>query len=58
MTSNRDDWETPQALFDKLDAVYHFDLDPASTDANAKCERHYTIEQDGLKQPWGGLPCS
>ena len=55
MTSNRDDWETPQALFDALDAVYHFDLDPASTDANAKCERHYTVEQDGLKQPWGGF---
>ncbi len=54
MTSNRDDWETPQALFDALDVVYHFDLDPASTDANAKCARHYTVEQDGLKQSWGG----
>jgi len=29
-------------------------LDPCSTDENAKCERHFTIEQDGLQQDWGG----
>ena len=54
MTSNRDDWETPQALFDELDATYHFTLDAFSTHQNAKCERHYTIEEDGLAQDWSG----
>ena len=54
MTSNKDDWETPQALFDELDAVYHFTLDPAATHENAKCEKHYTAEEDGLKQSWAG----
>jgi site-specific DNA-methyltransferase (adenine-specific) len=29
-------------------------LDPASTHANAKCERHYTIEDDGLDKSWDG----
>ena len=54
MTSERDDWETPQALFDKLDAVYHFTLDPCSTHENAKCAKHYTIEEDGLSRSWKG----
>lgn len=54
MTSDRDNWETPQALFDKLDAIYHFTLDPCSTHENAKCEKHYTIEEDGLLQSWEG----
>ena len=54
MTSKQDDWETPQELFDRLDAVYHFTLDPCSTDANAKCAKHYTAEDDGLSKSWEG----
>lgn len=54
MTSNKDDWETPQALFDALNAVYHFTLDPCSTHENAKCEKHYTIKDDGLSKSWAG----
>lgn len=52
--STRDDWETPQKLFDELDAEYHFTLDPCSTDENAKCEKHYTREDDGLSKSWEG----
>lgn len=44
MTSNKDDWETPQALFDQLNEEFHFTLDAASNDQNAKCEHHYTTE--------------
>jgi phage N-6-adenine-methyltransferase len=29
-----------------------FDLDVAAASHNAKCERYYTIEDDGLTQPW------
>ena len=54
MTSNKDDWETPQELFDELDAKYHFTLDPCSTHKNAKCKKHYTVEEDGLAQSWEG----
>ena len=53
-TSMTCEWETPQDLFSELDAEFHFTLDPCSTDANAKCEKHYTKEQDGLKQDWAG----
>lgn len=52
--SERDDWETPQALFDSLDAIHHFTLDPCSTDENAKCAKHYTAADDGLSRSWEG----
>lgn len=48
------EWETPQMLFDELNAEFSFTLDPCSTDENAKCAKHYTKEQDGLKQDWTG----
>ncbi len=53
-TSNRDDWETPRWLFDQIDAVWHFDLDPASNGRNQLCKEHFTAEDDGLSRSWGG----
>ena len=53
-SSKSNEWETPQDLFNRLDSTYNFNLDPASTDENAKCDNHYTIKDDGLSQPWGG----
>ena len=49
------EWETPPGLFARLDARYGFTLDACATPQNAKCPRFYTVEDDGLKQPWGGL---
>lgn len=48
------EWATPQALFDELDAEFHFDLDPCCTHENAKCTEHFTKAEDGLSQNWGG----
>ena len=53
-SSNKEDWETPQWLFNELDSVYHFTLDPCSTHQNAKCKKHFTIEENGLIQSWKG----
>lgn len=53
-SSKTDLWSTPQQFFDMLDEEFHFTLDPCSTDENAKCDKHYTIKQDGLKQSWIG----
>ena len=53
-TSNTNEWSTPQSLFDELNQEFHFELDPCSTHQNAKCEKHFTQAEDGLKQPWGG----
>lgn len=48
-------WETPQDLFDKLDEEFHFTLDVCALPENAKCERYYTPEMDGLSQRWDGV---
>lgn len=53
-SSNTDEWETPQALFDRLDAEFRFTLDPCADSTNAKCARYYTKAEDGLKQSWAG----
>lgn len=49
-TSKTDLRSTPQSFFDKLNEEFWFTLDPCSTDENAKCEKHFTIEDDWLKQ--------
>lgn len=53
-TSDKDDWETPQALFDELNAEYHFELDAAASDNNHKLDRYYTSQDNALLQKWGG----
>ena len=47
-----DVWETPLALFETYNTEFHFTLDPCSTDENAKCEKHYTLDDNGLYQSW------
>jgi len=47
-----DERSTPDNLFKPLDEEFHFTLDPCSTHENAKCERHYTREENGLLQSW------
>jgi phage N-6-adenine-methyltransferase len=54
-SSKTDMWETPQDFFDQLDAEFHFETDVCATDENAKCERYFTPEMDGLKQEWTGV---
>ncbi|MCR4341992.1 MAG: phage N-6-adenine-methyltransferase [Gemmatimonadaceae bacterium] len=49
------DWETPQDLFDLLDAEFGFDLDVCATAKNAKCATYFTPAEDGLAQPWTGV---
>ena len=53
-SSRSEDWETPQEFFDKLDAEFHFTLDPCASAENHKCELYFTKEQNGLQESWGG----
>lgn len=53
-SSKTDMWSTPQAFFDVVNGEFDFDLDVCATPENAKCERYFTKEQDGLAQVWGG----
>lgn len=54
MSSNSEEWATPQELFDILDSEFHFNLDPCANETNHKCARYFTKETDGLSQTWGG----
>lgn len=51
-SSKSNEWATPQDFFDRLDSEFQFDLDPCSDGFNAKCERYFTKEDDGLAQDW------
>lgn len=54
-SSKTDLWSTPQDLYDMLNEEFHFTLDVCALPENAKCERYYTPEIDGLSQKWDGV---
>ena len=51
-SSRTEEWGTPQDLFDKLNDEFGFTLDPCANEENHKCNKYFTIEDDGLKQDW------
>lgn len=57
-SSRTDEWETPQEFFNMLDTEFHFNLDPCASDENHKCDKYYTIADDGISKNWGGTECS
>lgn len=55
MSSDSQEWETPQDFFDRLDEEFHFTLDAAATSENAKCRQYYTLQDNALWQRWTGV---
>ena len=53
-SSKSDEWETPQEFYDKLNRKFRFTLDPSATHENHKCDKYYTIDDDGLSKSWKG----
>jgi len=51
-TSEHENWETPQDLFDKLDHMFSFELDVCASPENAKVSKYYTKQQNSLSLPW------
>lgn len=51
-STGTDWWETPDFLFDELNKLYRFDLDVCADKDNAKCEKFYSKEENGLAQVW------
>ena len=47
-----DDRATTGELFDPLNSRFGFTVDVAAASHNAKCERYYDRETDGLAHPW------
>ena len=51
-SSNKDDWETPQAFFDELNKEFGFTLDAAADKSNSKCKRWL---DDAMIENWNGV---
>ena len=51
-SSERHDYPTPWPFFRVLDAEFHFTLDVCAEPANAKCDRFFTVQENGLAQNW------
>jgi phage N-6-adenine-methyltransferase len=51
----KDLWRTPRHIFDKLDRICGFTLDPCCTKESALCEIFFTPEDDGLSKSWKGF---
>lgn len=51
-SSKSNEWATPMKLFNELNKEFDFTLDPCSTHENAKCKKHFTIKENGLKRSW------
>ena len=56
-TSDTNEWGTPRHLFDLIHGEFGFDLDVCANAENAKCERFYSKEQNGLALPWAPSRC-
>lgn len=54
-SSSTDLWATPQLFFDELNKEFGFTLDVCANSENAKCEKYYTKEMDGLQCNWHGV---
>ena len=55
MTSNKQDWCTPQYLFDKLDMEFKFNTDLFANDINALCSNYFTEENSAFDHVWKGI---
>ena len=53
-SSKKEEWETPQNLFDELNKEFSFDVDVCALPENAKCKKFFTPEENGLQKNWGG----
>lgn len=56
-SSNKQYWATPPEVFDPLNEEFNFTLDPCAEPETAKCERYFTVNDNGLYQDWGGGGC-
>lgn len=54
-SSKSDEYGTPRWLFDQLNDVYSFTLDPCATNLNTKVpSKYFTERDDGLSKSWKG----
>lgn len=54
-TNSTDEWSTPWSMFRRWNELFRFTLDAAASAPNAKCERFFSKEDNGLNQSWSGF---
>lgn len=54
--TGKDDWGTPQKLYDALNKEFSFTMDACADSTNYKHDNYCTVETNGLKADWGGKP--
>lgn len=53
--SNNQEWETPDDLFARLDAIFHFTRDVCASGDNAKCILFWSETYSCLDYEWDGV---
>lgn len=48
------EWYTPKSLFEDLNVLFNFNLDPCATKGSSLCSKFFTSYDDGLAQFWTG----
>jgi site-specific DNA-methyltransferase (adenine-specific) len=51
-SSLSDEYETPGWVFDPLNKIFKFTLDPAASHLSHMCHKYYTIDDDGPSKSW------
>jgi len=55
-SSKKNDWETPDDLFARLDSEFEFRLDACASESNTKCAQFISVCRDALMTPWPAFP--
>lgn len=53
-SSKKEDWETPEEFFKKLNEEFKFTLDPCANEFNHKVNKYYTVNDNGLEKDRSG----
>ncbi|EHW0625779.1 phage N-6-adenine-methyltransferase [Vibrio vulnificus] len=51
-SNKQDKWETPPAIFNKLNDEFNFTLDATAEPETALCDYYFTDDDDALSQDW------
>ena len=54
-STGKDDWATPQWLFDELDKEFNFLVDVCASRLNRKCPLYITEKDDAFSWSWANL---
>lgn len=54
LSAEKDEWETPPEIFEVAHREFGFTVDACASAKNAKLDRYWTLDDDGLAQDWTG----